>query len=127
MNFSDIVALAKAGFTAAQIAAMAQPAQPAQPVVQTPAQPVVQTPAQPVVQTPAQPVVQTPAQPVVQTPAQPVVQTPAQPVVQNDPIMAQLAALTTAIQSNGILNTTMPRAQSAEEILAEIINPPAAK
>ena len=119
MNFSDIVALAKAGFTAAQIAAMAQPAQPAQPVVQTPAQPVVQTPAQPVVQTPAQPVVQTPAQPVVQTPAQ--------PVVQNDPIMAQLAALTTAIQSNGILNTTMPRAQSAEEILAEIINPPAAK
>ena len=111
MNFSDIVALAKAGFTAAQIAAMAQPAQPAQPVVQTPAQPVVQTPAQPVVQ----------------TPAQPVVQTPAQPVVQNDPIMAQLAALTTAIQSNGILNTTMPRAQSAEEILAEIINPPAAK
>ena len=95
MNFSDIVALAKAGFTAAQIAAMAQPTQPTQPVVQTPAQPVVQTPAQ--------------------------------PVLQNDPIMAQLAALTTAIQSNGILNTTMPRAQSAEEILAEIINPPAVK
>ena len=103
MNFSDIVALAKAGFTAAQIAAMAQPTQPTQPVVQTPTQPVVQTPAQPVVQTPAQ------------------------PVLQNDPIMAQLAALTTAIQSNGILNTTMPRAQSAEEILAEIINPPAVK
>ena len=111
MNISDIVALAKAGFTAAQIAAMAQPAQ---------------TPAQ----TPAQPVVQTPAQPVVQTPAQPVVQTPAQPVVQpqySDPIMAQLAALTSAINNNAIVNTNMPKPQTADEILAEIINPPAAK
>ena len=95
MNISDIVALAKAGFTAAQIAAMAQPAQPA-----------------------------------VQTPAQPVVQTPAQPVVQpqyNDPIMAQIAALTTAINNNAIVNTNMPKPQTADEILAEIINPPAAK
>ena len=100
MNISDIVALAKAGFTAAQIAAMAQPAQPA---------------------------VQTPAQPAVQTPAQPVVQTPAQPVVQpqyNDPVMAQLAALTTAINNNAIVNTNMPKPQTADEILAEIINPP---
>ena len=97
MNISDIVALAKAGFTAAQIAAMAQPAQ-------TPAQPVVQTPAQPVVQTPAQPV--------------------AQPQY-NDPIMAQLAALTTAINNNAIVNTNMPKPQTADEILAEIINPPA--
>ena len=114
MNISDIVALAKAGFTAAQIAAMAQPA--------------VQTPAQPAVQTPAQPAVQTPAQPAVQTPAQPVVQTPAQHVVQpqyNDPIMAQLAALTTAINNNAIVNTNMPKPQTADEILAEIINPPA--
>ena len=86
MNISDIVALAKAGFTAAQIAAMAQP------VVQTPAQPVVQTPAQP---------------------------------QYNDPIMAQLAALTTAINNNAIVNTNMPKPQTAEEILAEIINPPA--
>ena len=95
MNISDIVALAKAGFTAAQIAAMAQPAQ---------------TPAQ--------------------TPAQPVVQTPAQPVVQpqySDPIMAQLAALTSAINNNAIVNTNMPKPQTADEILAEIINPPAAK
>ena len=110
MNISDIVALAKAGFTAVQIAAMAQPAQPAQPAVQTPAQPVVQTPAQPVVQTPAQPVVQTPAQP-----------------QYNDPIMAQIAALTTAINNNAIVNTNMPKPQTADEILAEIINPPAAK
>ena len=108
MNISDIVALAKAGFTAAQIAAMAQPA------VQTPAQPVVQTPAQPAVQTPAQPVVQTPAQPVVQP-------------QYNDPIMAQIAALTNAINNNAIVNTNMPKPQTADEILAEIINPPAAK
>ena len=86
MNISDIVALAKAGFTAAQIAAMAQPA------VQTPAQPAVQTPAQP---------------------------------QHNDPIMAQLAALTTAINNNAIVNTNMPKPQTADEILAEIINPPA--
>ena len=81
MNISDIVALAKAGFTAAQIAAMAQPAQPA-------------------------------------------VQTTAQPQY-NDPIMAQLAALTTAINNNAIVNTNMPKPQTADEILAEIINPPA--
>ena len=120
MNISDIVVLAKAGFTAAQIAAMAQPA------VQTPAQPAVQTPAQPAVQTPAQPEVQTPAQPAVQTPVQPAVQTPVNPYY-NDPVMAQLAALTTAITNNAIVNTNMPKPQTADEILAEIINPPAAK
>ena len=113
MNISDIVALAKAGFTAAQIAAMAQPAQPA-----------VQTTAQPAVQTAAQPAVQTAAQPAVQTTAQPAVQTTAQPQY-NDPIMAQLAALTTAINNNAIVNTNMPKPQTADEILAEIINPPA--
>ena len=82
VNISDIVALAKAGFTAAQIAAMAQPV------------------------------------------AQPVAQPAAQPVAFTDPVLAQLAALTTAINSNAIMNTNMPKAQTADEILAEIINPP---
>jgi hypothetical protein len=115
----EILTLAKAGFTAQQIAGLSMVANqpvptPAQPVV-TPAQPVV-TPAQPVV-TPAQPVV-TPAQPV-PTPAQPV-PTPAQPV---DPVLAELQKLTGLVQGSNIMNVNQPKVQTPEEILAEIINP----
>ncbi len=143
---SDILALVNAGFTAQQIAGLSMiqnqtaqpvvqaPAQPivqapAHPVVQAPAQPVVQAPAQPVVQAPAQPVVQALAQPVVQAPAQPIVQAPAQPIVQapaqpaQDPVLAELQKLTGLVQSSNIIQSTQPRVQTPEEILAEIINP----
>ena len=101
----EILTLAKAGFTAQQIAGLSMVAN--QPVP-TPAQPVP-TPAQPV---------PTPAQPVV-TPAQPVV-TPAQPV---DPVLAELQKLTGLVQGSNIMNVNQPKVQTPEEILAEIINP----
>ena len=101
----EILTLAKAGFSAQQIAGLSMVAN--QPVP-TPAQPVP-TPAQPVV---------TPAQPVV-TPAQPVV-TPAQPV---DPVLAELQKLTGLVQGSNIMNVNQPKVQTPEEILAEIINP----
>ena len=101
----EILTLAKAGFSAQQIAGLSMVAN--QPVP-TPAQPVP-TPAQPVV---------TLAQPVV-TPAQPVV-TPAQPV---DPVLAELQKLTGLVQGSNIMNVNQPKVQTPEEILAEIINP----
>ena len=101
----EILTLAKAGFTAQQIAGLSMVAN--QPVP-TPAQPVP-TPAQPV---------PTPAQPV-PTPAQPVV-TPAQPV---DPVLAELQKLTGLVQGSNIMNVNQPKVQTPEEILAEIINP----
>ena len=103
----EILTLAKAGFTAQQIAGLSMVAN--QPVV-TPAQPVA-TPAQPVA-TPAQPVA-TPAQPVA-TPAQPA------PV---DPVLAELQKLTGLVQGSNIMNVNQPKVQTPEEILAEIINP----
>ena len=101
----EILTLAKAGFTAQQIAGLSMVAN--QPVP-TPAQPVP-TPAQPV---------PTPAQPV-PTPAQPV-PTPAQPI---DPVLAELQKLTGLVQGSNIMNVNQPKVQTPEEILAEIINP----
>lgn len=107
MTQADILALAHAGFTSTQILAIGQLTQQ-QPMVQTS---VVQ---QPVVQTP---VVQ---QPVVQ---QPVVQ---QPVVQTDPVLEQLKILTGAVQSNALLTAQQTQqTQTADTVLASIINPPA--
>ena len=94
----EILTLAKAGFTAQQIAGLSMVAN--QPVP-TPVQPVP-TPAQPV-----------------PTPAQPVT-TPAQPV---DPVLAELQKLTGLVQGSNIMNVNQPKVQTPEEILAEIINP----
>ena len=108
----EILTLAKAGFTAQQIAGLSMVANQS---VATPTQPVA-TPAQPVA-TPAQPVA-TPAQPGA-TPVQPVA-TPAQPV---DPVLAELQKLTGLVQGSNIMNVNQPKVQTPEEILAEIINP----
>ena len=94
----EILTLAKAGFTAQQIAGLSMVSN--QPVP-TPAQPVP-TPAQPV-----------------PTPAQPV-PTPAQPI---DPVLAELQKLTGLVQGSNIMNVNQPKVQTPEEILAEIINP----
>ena len=66
----------------------------------------------------AQPV--QPVQPV--QPAQPA--QPVQPVQQENDFAAQLAALTAAIHANGILGSEQPKQETAEDILASIINPP---
>ena len=94
----EILTLAKAGFTAQQIAGLSMVANKPAP---TPAQPVP-TPAQPV-----------------PTPAQPV-PTPAQPA---DPVLAELQKLTGLVQGSNIMNVNQPKVQTPEEILAEIINP----
>ena len=101
----EILILAKAGFTAQQIAGLSMVAN--QPVP-TPAQPVP-TPTQPV-STPAQPV------PTTEHP----VPTQAQPV---DPVLAELQKLTGLVQGSNIINVNQPKVQTPEEILAEIINP----
>ena len=103
MSFTnnDILTLARAGFTATQISALN--------AIQTPVQPIqpVQTPVQPI-----QPVVQP-----VQTPVQPI-----QPVA--DQYGDTLNQILSAIQTNAINQTTQPKVQTTDEILAEIINPP---
>ena len=97
MTQNDILTLARAGFTAQQISALAQ-MQPVQPVQQMqPVQPVQQM-----------------------QPVQPVQQM--QPA--GDPFMQQLAQLTQAIQANGILSAQQPKQETAEDVLASIINPP---
>lgn len=101
----EILTLAKAGFTAQQIAGLSMVAN--QPVP-TPVQPVP-TPTQPV-STPAQPV------PTTEHP----VPTQAQPV---DPVLAELQKLTGLVQGSNIINVNQPKVQTPEEILAEIINP----
>ena len=60
-------------------------------------------------------------------PAEQVAQTaqPAQPAQQENDFAAQLAALTAAIHANGILGSEQPKQETAEDILASIINPPA--
>ena len=97
MDIKDIIALANAGFTAQQIATMATTA-PAPAPVPAPAPAPVPVPA----------------------PA------PAPAPVPVDPIMEQLKALTTAVQTNAIINSQLPITQpeTPEDILASIINPP---
>ena len=88
MTQNDVLTLARAGFTAQQISALAQmqPAQQMQQMQQM--QPVQQM----------------------------------QPA--GDPFVQQLAKLTQAIQANGILSTQQPNPETADEVLASIINPP---
>ena len=107
MDIKDIIALANAGFTAQQIATMATTA-PAPAPVPAPA------PA------PAPAPVPAPA------PAPAPVPAPAPAPVPVDPIMEQLKALTTAVQTNAIINSQLPITQpeTPEDILASIINPP---
>ena len=49
---------------------------------------------------------------------------PVQPVQPENDFAAQLAALTAAIQANGILGSVQTKQETAEDILASIINPP---
>lgn len=105
MNYSDIIALARAGFTAQQIAQMSQAEQT--PVQQEPV-PVQQEP------TPA-PVQQEP------TPA-PVQQTPDQ----LSAILAEMQTLKQTMQAQNRQNAELipPTPQSAQDILSSIIAPP---
>lgn len=99
MKIEDVVALAKAGYTADQIAKMAPLADKQQPAAQ------IEQPAPPVQQPAAQ------------------IEQPAPAVQQPDPILAALEKLTNAVQANGIMRAEQPAEPSEEEILASIIMP----
>lgn len=109
-NNEDILTLAKAGFTAQQIAALSQVQQPVAPEVAPPA-PEVTPPA--------------PAAPEIQTP-------PAQPTVAPhtvDDVLSAITGLSQQMQQNNLLNMTQvqPVQKTATEVLAQIINPPTKK
>ena len=97
MQKEDIIALARAGFTVEQIAAIAQ--QPDNPAP-------VEAPAAPA-----------PAQ-TAPAPA------PVQPAPGMDDVLKKLGVLTEAIQSSAILNSSQPKEESPDDILAAIIAPP---
>lgn len=106
MNVSDIIALAKAGFTAEQIGALATV-----PVELTPA------PA-----APAETV--TPPAPAPTEPVTP----PAPPAA--DPlsaVLAEMAALKKVVQQQNVRGAELipPQPETAEEVLAKLIAPPA--
>jgi hypothetical protein len=109
-NNEDILTLAKAGFTAQQIAALSQVQQPVAPEVAQIA-PEVTPPA--------------PAAPEVQTP-------PAQPTVAPhtvDDVLSAITGLSEQMQANNLLTMTQaqPVQKTATEVLAQIINPPTKK
>lgn len=99
MKLDDIVALAKAGYTAEQISKMAAlEANPDPRPVSEPAPEPAPEPQNPPAQDP-----------------------------KPDPMEAmltQLSQLTAAIQANGILGSTQPKQPTADDILASIIAPP---
>lgn len=118
MTNDDILVLAKAGFTAQQIAALSQ-VQIQSPVV-PPTAPVV--PAAPMQPTGAMPIAAAPSQ---QTPTVGAMQQTAAPAPNStDEILKAIGGLTTTIQSSMLQNTQQPQTPTAESILAEIINPP---
>ena len=105
MNYEDVVALAKAGFTADQIILMQHPqdSKPAEPV-------------------PAEPA---PAEPV---PAEP---TPAEPVQAAAPDLGKLitdgfAKLNETLVKTNLQQAQQPPQETVDDILATIINPPRA-
>ena len=90
----EILTLAKAGFTAQQIAGLSMINN--SPVPQPAPAPVPQPAPAPVPQPAPAPV---------------------------DPVLAELQKLTGLVQGSNIMNVNQPKVQTPEEILAEIINP----
>ena len=127
-NNEDILVLAKAGFTAQQIAALSQVGSAATTVDTTvPTAPAgSQAATAPAVQT-QQPTT-APAAPAPTAPA-PTAPAPATSAPHSvDDVLAAISGLTTTIQSQNLLNAQMPQEQkTAETILASIINPPKKK
>lgn len=94
----EILTLAKAGFTAQQIAGLSM-------INNVPAPAPAPTPAPAPAPTPAP------------TP------TPAPAPTPVDPVLAELQKLTGLVQGSNIMNVNQPKVQTPEEILAEIVNP----
>ena len=113
-NNEEILTLAKAGFTAQQIAALAQIGTPAQ--ADQAAAPVPQTVEQPAPVT---------AVPEVTAP-EPAPATPAPDTSKADEILAAITGIKAEVQNMFLQNASQSGAQglqTSEQILAEIINP----
>ena len=107
MNYEDVVALAKAGFTADQIILMQHPQDP------KPAEPAQPTPAET-------------AQP---APAEPAEPAPAEPAVTPDLgklITDGFAKLNETLVKTNLQQAQQPPQETVDDILASIINPPLA-
>ena len=115
-NNEDILTLAKAGFTAQQIAALNMVGA----VSATPPASALGTAAPEVVTSPAP------------DPAPEVTAPPAQPTVAPhtvDDVLSAITGLSQQMQQNNLLNMTQvqPTQKTATEVLAQIINPPTKK
>ena len=127
MDINDIITLANAGYTKSDISALLGVQTPVQAPVQTPVQAPVQTPVQAPVQTPVQAPIQTPVQAPVQTPVQIPAQTQLQAPAQDDSInkmLAEMSLLRQDLQTSNIINSQQPKVETADDIIAKIINPP---
>jgi hypothetical protein len=119
-NNDDILILAKAGFNAQQIAALnaigsqMQPQQQQQMQIQQPQQQMQQPQQQMQIQQPQQQM---------QQPQQQMQQPQQQGATIND-VLNSLDGLTKTFQNGFLLNSQQPKQVTAEDILAEIINPP---
>ena len=113
-NNEEILTLAKAGFTAQQIAALNMVGTTPAPVAPAPAAPVAPAPAAPTA--PVAPVA--PAAPAAPTP------TPAPQGATADDILKAISGLSAQVTTGLIQSTPQPTPATAESILAEIINPP---
>lgn len=120
----QILTLAKAGFTAEQIAALNMSSYPQNPQP-TQAAPQI-TPAQPTA--PIQPTQQMPivAQPTAPAPVQPTAPAPTTPEPQAtvDDVLKAVTGLQSTFQQTMLQTAVQPQPKTAEDILAEIINPP---
>ena len=98
MEVKDIINLVNAGYTRAEIEAMQKASAPA-------------------------PATQPATAPATQPATAPATQPETAPATQPADLAAQIAALTAAIQANGILNSTQPKQESADDILASLLDP----
>lgn len=116
MNVNDVLTLAKAGFTAAQITAMATAVTPAPAPAPAPAPTPAPAPAPVPAPTP------TPA------PAPAPAPTPTPTATPNNSdltaVLNQLGVMQTAMQSMALNGAQQPKPESTDDILASIINPP---
>lgn len=129
----DILTLAKAGFNAQQIAALNMvggqtPNNPPSPTVSlagvgSPSAPTPDPSNTNVVNTQTQPVnAPAPAPTPAPAPAPAPVQTPAQPTIGD--VLKSISGISEQLQLNNLQNMQQPKPATAEDILAEIINPP---
>ena len=118
-NNEDILVLAKAGFTAEQIAALNSAVKAPEVAAPAPAPKAAPAPAPKAAPAPA---------PEVAAPA-PAPEAPATAAPHSvDDVLKAISGLTTSIQNANLLQTQMPTEQkTAETILASIINPPTKK